>query len=88
MEALSEDILGAVDFSSRVGGGNPDDFCNGSRVLTFEIEQNDLAIGGAELVDQSHQAFEHQSPVRVVCAGQQQSLVEADPVMSDRSPDV
>jgi hypothetical protein len=88
MEALSEDFFGAVDLSSRVGDGNPDDFRNGSRVLTFEIEQNDLAIEGTELMDHSHQAFQHQSPIWVVRAGQQQNLVEADPVMSDRGPHV
>ena len=66
MEAAGEDVLHAVDLGSDVGRGEPGDLGDGRRVLAFKIQQDDLAIERAELMDQSHQAVEHHLAIRVV----------------------
>lgn len=66
MEAASEDVLDPADLGGDVGGRESGDLGDGGRVLIFEIEQDDLAVERAELVDQVHQAVQHHLAVRVV----------------------
>ena len=65
MELVNEDVFNSVNFCSNVARGDAGDFTDARCIHSFEKKENDLTVQGAQPLDEAHEPFQHETPIRI-----------------------